>query len=77
LQLKPNPAVSKTTQIVYRYTPIIGKKYSIEVYSSVGVLMQQFTLVKANTLRLQLNHAKGMYWVVLKENGIVKPNNNC
>lgn len=74
LQLKPNPAVSKTTQIVYRYTPIIGKKYSIEVYSSVGVLMQQFTLVeKANTLRLQLpNHAKGMYWVVLKENGIVK-----
>jgi hypothetical protein len=74
LQLKPNPAIGQSTTAVYTYTPVLGKQYSIEVFSSMGVLIQQYKLQdKTNTLRVQLsNHAKGMYWVVLKENGIVK-----
>jgi PKD repeat protein len=74
LQLKPNPAIGQSTTAVYTYTPVLGKKYTVEVFSSMGVLIQQYKLQdKTNTLRVQLpNQAKGMYWVVLKENGIVK-----
>lgn len=72
LQVYPNPSQGNTN-IAYQlnYT---NKNTSIEVYNAMGVQIAHYKLTNSKgIIPVILNSkASGMYWVVLKENGIVK-----